>query len=97
MSKKEYNFLKTMFKKRHIQEEKGRIVQEDVKKFQEIERLKEEIITNVEAIIEQNFPPITARLDQIVQLLVAIGTKVDISDLEQEVLELLKAEVTKKE
>lgn len=96
MSKKEHNFLHSMFETSEEEEAKGRILQKDVKTFQEIARLKEEINTNVKHIIEANFPPILARLDQIVSLLVAIGQKVDISDLEKEVLQLLKDEVKKK-
>lgn len=96
MSDKEPNFLRMMFESRDKQLEKGKIVQEDVKKFQEIERLKEEINTNVKHIVDSNFPPILARLDQIQKMLLAIGAKVDISDLEKEVLTLLKNEVGKK-
>lgn len=96
MSQDEHNFLRLMFENRVEQEEKGKKLTEQVKAFQEIQRLKEEINTNVKYIIESNFPPITARLDQIVQLLVAIGAKVDITDLEKEVLTLLKDEVKKK-
>jgi len=96
MSDKEPNFLRMMFESRDKQLEKGKIVQEDVKKFQEIARLKEEIVTNVKAIVDSNFPPILARLDQIQKMLLAIGAKVDISDLEKEVLTLLKNEVGKK-
>lgn len=96
MSDKEHNFLRMMFESRDKQLEKGKLVQEDVKKFQEIARLKEEIVTNVKAIVDSNFPPILARLDQIQKMLLAIGAKVDISDLEKEVLTLLKNEVGKK-
>ena len=92
----EKNFLKVMFENRDKQEMKGQILQEDVKSFQEIERLKEEIVTNVKTMIKENFPPITSRLDQIYELLVKIGLKVDITDLEKEVLQLLKDEVKKK-
>ena len=96
MPKKPDNFLSAMFETRHIQAEKGRKLVKEIKTFQEITRLREEIITNVKHIVDSNFPPITARLDQIVQLLVAIGQKVDMSDLEKEVLGLLKAQVQEK-
>ena len=96
MSETEPNFMQSIFGKREMQEKKGKALVENVKTFQEIQRLGEEIIKNVQHIVDYNFPPILARLDQIEQLLVAIGMKVDISDLEKEVLGLLKAEVQKK-
>lgn len=96
MSGKDDNFLRVLFETRSKQELKGELLQKDVKVFQEIERLKEEIGKNFQHIIDSNFPPILARLDQIQQLLVVIGQKVDMSEFEKEILSRLMDEVTKK-